>query len=197
MPLESPPTRAPRSWHIELRYALIVITIYVGILALAGSQTRVPDPAMLGSASVRLQPLTTPLQEATVQRTVYVPVYSSMYLGLNIKQHMVNLSSTVSVRNVSPRDPIVLQFVRYYDSAGIRVRDYIEQPAQLGPLASVEFVVTQADTIGGPGANFLVRWTGAADVDEPLIEAVMVGRSGNAGISFTSAGRNLKNAVMD
>jgi hypothetical protein len=29
-------------------------------------------------------------------------------------------------------------------------------------------------------------------VDEPLIEAVMLGQAGNAGISFTSAGRVVK-----
>ena len=46
-----------------------------------------------------------------------------------------------------------------------------------------------AGTAGGPGANFLVRWSGPVGVDEPLIEAVMVGRSANAGVSFTSVGR--------
>jgi len=30
-------------------------------------------------------------------------------------------------------------------------------------------------------------------MNEPLVEAVMVGQTGNAGISFTSAGRVLKN----
>ena len=61
-------------------------------------------------------------------------------------------------------------------------------------LASVEFVIRRSDVAGGPGANFLIAWRGPAGVDEPLIEAVMVGQSGNAGISFTSAGRTLKTA---
>jgi hypothetical protein len=34
---------------------------------------------------------------------------------------------------------------------------------------------------------------GQSDVDEPLMEAVMIGQSGNAGISFTSGSRVVKN----
>jgi hypothetical protein len=86
-----------------------------------------------------------------------------------------------------------LNFVRYYDSVGKHVRDYVSTPSELGPLATVEFVIQQMDVAGGPGANFLVQWAGPTDIDEPLVEAVMVGQSGTAGISFTSVGRVVKN----
>jgi hypothetical protein len=133
------------------------------------------DPASQGSQAVRLTPVSTPLTGPTVKRTVYVPVYSSIYLGLDIRQQMVELGVTVSVRNVSPQHKLVLQSVSYYDSAGVKVRDYVPAPAELPPLASVEFVVQRNDTAGGPGANFLVEWIGPEDVDEPLVEAVMIG----------------------
>jgi hypothetical protein len=120
---------------------------------------------------------------------VYVPVYSSIYTGLNIKKTLIDLAATVSVRNVSTRHPLVLEVVRYYDSSGKAIRDYIDRPSELAPLATVEFVIQRADATGGPGANFMIEWKGAADMDEPLVEAVMIGQSGNAGISFTSAGR--------
>jgi hypothetical protein len=125
-----------------------------------------------------------------------VPVYSSIYLGLNTKKTMVDLAATVSVRNVSSSHPIVLDVVRYYDSAGKPVRDYIKGPSELAPLATVEFVILRADAAGGPGANFLIHWKGPEEVDEPIVEAVMVGESGNgnAGISFTSAGRYVSEA---
>ena len=71
--------------------------------------------------------------------------------------------------------------------------EYVKAPAELGPLSSADFVIQRVDTSGRPGANFLVQWVGPADVDEPLIEAVMIGQSGNAGISFTSSGRVIKN----
>jgi hypothetical protein len=126
--------------------------------------------------------------------TVYGPVNSSLSLGLN-KQQMVGLAATVSVRNVSTVHPIVIDWVRYYDSAGRRIRDYVDKPSALPPLGSVEFVIQRSDATGGPGANFLIHWKGPANVDEPLIEAIMLGQSGNAGISFTSPGRVVKSEL--
>jgi hypothetical protein len=68
-----------------------------------------------------------------------------------------------------------------------------DEVAGLVALASVEFVVKEADTAGGPGADFLVKWSGLSGADEPSIEAVMLGRNTNAGISFTSVGRVITN----
>jgi hypothetical protein len=109
-----------------------------------------------------------------------------------IKQPLVELAATVSVRNVSTAHSIVIDWLRYYDSTGKRVRDYLEKPSALPPLGSVEFVIQRSDSAGGPGANFLIHWNGPAGVDEPLIEAVMLGQTGGAGISFTSPGRAVK-----
>jgi hypothetical protein len=85
---------------------------------------------------------------------VYVPVYSSISVGLDIRQKMIDLAATVSVRNVSPRYPIVLNFVRYYDSAGTLVREYIKQPAELGPRATVEFVIQRPERQTGRAPTF-------------------------------------------
>jgi hypothetical protein len=168
--------------------------VLFGGCATVACDRRGAEHASAGSAAERLQPLTTPPPASGVmRRTVYVPIYSSLYLGRDIKNDMVQLTSTLSVRNVSPRFPVVIESVRYYDSHGSLIRDHLTKPAELAALASVEFVVKEADTTGGPGANFLVKWSGPSGVDEPLIEAVMLGRSANAGISFTSAGRVITN----
>ena len=146
------------------------------------------------SASERLQPAPASPTASTDGTTVYVPVYSSLYLGVSTRQRTVELAATVSVRNTSSMHPITLQWVRYYDSSGKHVRDYLDKPSALPPLGSVEFVIQRADAAGGPGANFLIRWDGPANIDEPLIEAVMFGQSGNAGVSFTSRGQVVKSA---
>jgi hypothetical protein len=169
------------------------IVALLGLFAVLAYNRRSAEPASLGSAAERLQPITIATGSGVVRRTVYVPIYSSLYLGRDIKHDMVQLTSTLSVRNVSPRYPVVIEFVRYYDSHGRPVRDHLPKPAELAALASVEFVVGEADTTGGPGANFLVKWSGPSGVDDPLIEAVMVGRSANVGISFTSVGRVVTN----
>lgn len=168
----------------------VVLAGSLVLLACSGTSTESPTQ---GSATLHLKPRSAPLPEPTIRRTVYVPVYSSIYLGLDVRKKTIELAATVSIRNVSAQHPIVLNFVRYYDSGGRLVREYLANPSELGPLASVEFVIDRADTSGGPGANFLVQWVGHADVDDPLVEAVMIGQSGNAGISFTSAGRVVKN----
>jgi hypothetical protein len=178
---------------LDWRVLLTAVAIF-GIGLFLGSQFAAPGPPVEGSASERLTPVSSSPTGDRTARTVYVPVYSSIYLGLNIKKTMVDLAATVSVRNVSARHPLVLEVVRYYDSAGKPVRDYIAAPSELQPLATVEFVIQRADATGGPGANFLIHWKGPSDIDEPLIEAVMVGQSGNAGISFTSPGRNVTEA---
>jgi hypothetical protein len=178
------------------RLAIIVgAVLAVGVPGLSGCRRQ--DRSAERAVTVRLSPAGSPLPPDTVRHTVYVPVYSALYLGLYVKRDTVDLSATVSVRNVSPRSPIVIEFARYYDSAGRHVRDYIDVPSELPPLATVEFVVFRDDAAGGPGANFLIGWAGALDVDGPLIEAVMVGQTGNAGISFTSQGRTVSNSQSD
>jgi hypothetical protein len=119
-------------------------------------------------------------------------VYSSIYWGLDTKQNLVDLAVTLSVRNTSRRYPLIIRSVKYHDSAGAAIREYVPEAAELPALASVEFVVQQRDTAGGPGANFLVEWAGSPNMNTPVIEAVMVGQTGNAGISFTSGGHPLQ-----
>ncbi len=170
----------------------LIAIVCLGLFMLGCS--RAPEaPHQFGSAASQLTPLDTPLAGPLVHRTVYVPIYSSLYEGIN--RNTVELSATVSVRNVSGQHPLVLNSVRYYDSRGKKVRDYLDHPAKLGSLASVEFVIQREDTTGGPGANLLVEWSGAADIDEPILEAVMFGQVGAVGISFTSPGRTLKNST--
>jgi hypothetical protein len=181
------------SWQVDVRLVVLAFAVLVGLFVAFEYNHRAGAPASAGSAAERLQPLTTPASHDGIRRTVYVPVYSSVYLGRENRRGLVQLTATLSVRNVSPRHPIVIESVHYYDSHGRPVREHLAKPAELAALASVEFVVEEADTTGGPGANFLVKWSGPAGVDEPLIEAVMLGQSGSAGISFTSVGRTVAN----
>ena len=150
------------------------------------------DPAAVSRAAARLKPLSQPLPADFVPRRVYVSVYSSIYLGLASEALMVNLAATVSVRNVSAEHPLILTHARYYDSAGRAVRDYVTEPGEVAPMATVEYVVKRDDTSGGPGANFVIEWAGPKDMDEPIVEAVMIGQSGHAGFSFISAGKSVQ-----
>jgi len=178
----------------EVGWAGIAFAILLfGAGLMLGSYRHAGEP-IHSTVGERLQPTANVPSESATDGTIYVPVYSTLYLGVPNRANTVDLAATVSVRNVSSVHPITLDWVRYYDSVGKPVREYLDKPSTLPPMGSVEFVIQRSDIAGGPGANFLIHWQAPAVVDEPLIEAVMVGQSGNTGISFVSRGRALKPA---
>jgi hypothetical protein len=120
-------------------------------------------------------------------QTVYVPIYSHIYSGL--KGRPFNLAATLSIRNTDPKLPISLVSVTFYDSEGKLVKEYLEKSVELKAMASTRYILTEADTGGGSGANFLVKWTSKTKVNPPLIEGVMIGTRSGQGISFVSRGQ--------
>jgi hypothetical protein len=120
-------------------------------------------------------------------QTLYVPVYSHIYSG--DRERPVYLAVTVSIRNTDPSHAIRLSTVDYFDSAGKLVRHYLEKPVDLGPLASIRYIVGESDKTGGSGANFIVGWTSAVTVSPPIVEGIMISTASQLGISFTSRGQ--------
>jgi hypothetical protein len=182
-------------WQIGWQGLVLAVLLFGGGLFL-GSYRNTDDP-IHSSASERLLPAPAGARGSADGTIVYVPVYSSLYLGVRTRAQTVDLAATVSVRNTSSLHPITLRWVRYYDSSGKQVRAYLDKPSVLPPLGTVEFVIQRADTAGGPGANFLIRWEGPENIDQPLIEAVMLGQSGNAGVSFSSRGQVVNSAPRE
>ena len=121
-------------------------------------------------------------------QTVYVPVYSHIF---SEGGQAYLLEATLSIRNSDPNQQITIESVRYYDTKGQLVEDFIEGSVALGPLETTSFLVEKSDARGGSGANFIVVWNAVEPVYEPIIEAVMVGAAGVHGISFVSPGRPL------
>lgn len=125
-------------------------------------------------------------------QVVYVPAYSHIY-HQDGKPH--RLTITMSVRNTSDENDIVVRSVRYFDTKGKEVKSYLKQPVTLGPLGTTEILVERDDVTGGSGANFLVDWVAANPVPEPIIEAVMIDTTGTQGISFARSGRVIREVV--
>jgi hypothetical protein len=124
-------------------------------------------------------------------QTIYVPIYSHIYY--ENQKNVFDLSATLSIRNTDLTHAIIVTSVRYYDTTGKLVKQYLEQPVELGSLASMDFVVERTDTSGGSGANFIVEWIAQKTVSEPVVEAVMISAVSNQGISFISSGKVIKN----
>jgi hypothetical protein len=129
--------------------------------------------------------------EKAVRQTIYVPVYSHIYFGGTGSKgrRRFPLAVTLSIRSTDLHKPLMVTSVRYYDTAGQFLQEYVKQPLRLGPLASTEVFVEERDMRGGVGANFIVEWSAAEPVTAPLVEAVMIGTAVTQGISFLSPGR--------
>jgi len=122
-------------------------------------------------------------------QTIYVPLYSHIFFGDTTVPF--NLTGTLSIRNTDMHHAILILSATYYDSSGKPVREYLPNPVLLAPLASTNCIVPESDSAGGFGASFIVKWRSAAPVNTPILEAVMIGTSGQQGISFISRGQAL------
>ncbi len=123
-------------------------------------------------------------------QTLYVPVYSHIYH--HNRQEIFELAVTLSIRNTDLTNPIIVTSVRYHNSEGKLVKQYLERPIQLDALASTDFFINRNDTSGGLGANFIVEWVAQTEISEPIVEAVMIGTDFQQGISFISPSKVIK-----
>ncbi len=124
-------------------------------------------------------------------QTVYVPIYSHIYSG--VKARPFDLAATLSIRNTNLKSAITLVSVKYYDSEGKLVKDYLEKPISINALATMRYIITEDDRAGGSGANFIVIWKSEQPVNPPIIEGVMIGTHSGQGISFVSRGQVIAN----
>jgi hypothetical protein len=130
-----------------------------------------------------------------VHQAAYVPVYSHIYYDGG-RPYL--LEATLSVRNVDPREPIYLSVADYYDTDGKLSKKMLDRLIKLEPLQTIELLIERHDSSGGSGANFIIEWHAAdRSVHAPLIEAVMVGRSGTNAISFVRKSEPLPEWVAD
>lgn len=165
-----------------MRLTLLLLLLAACESPQADEAARQPEPpASVSPADV------VEVDSVGIGQTIYVPVYSHIYY--HDDRRVINLAATLSVRNTDRSRPITIRSVRYYDSAGVLVRTYLNEPLRLPPLASKDYVVEEDDTSGGSGANFIVEWSAAAPVTDPVVEAVMISAASSQGISFVSAGR--------
>lgn len=124
-------------------------------------------------------------REVLVGQTVYVPLYSHIYQG---QGERLLLAGTLSIRNTDADHTLTISAVKYYDTEGKLLRNYLTGPLKLKPMGSTDFLVKETDVSGGSGANFIVEWVSDEPVHEPIIEAVMVGRKGGGVTAFVRPG---------
>ena len=167
-------------------YRIICLALAL-IFLTACTASEMPPPPIISSPKV-----VTLAQnfQAAIGQTIYVPIYSHIYY--ENRQKYFDLAATLSIRNTDLTSPMIVTAVRYYDTNGKLIRQYIEKPIQLNAIASTDFIVNRNDTSGGSGANFIVEWVAKTEISEPIVEAVMIGSALQQGISWISPGRVIK-----
>ncbi|PSR18036.1 hypothetical protein C8255_09390 [filamentous cyanobacterium CCP3] len=172
-----------------------LLGVALALLSACAAQTTANSPAPSVSTQQRFagRPGVTVLAAADAPatpvqgQTLYVPVYAEIFDA--DQDRTFQLTATLSLRNTDRDQPIVITTLDYYNSGGDRVVAYLDQPIQLGPLASTEVVIDRNDVAGGVGANFIVQWQSAAAVSDPVVEAVMISSVSQQGMSFVSPAR--------
>jgi hypothetical protein len=124
------------------------------------------------------------------EQTVYVSAYPHVFMGP--KGNIFDLAITLLIRNTDLKSQISVTSIDYYDTKGTLTRKYLNAPLTILPMASSHIIITEKDTSGGIGSNFIVRWKSDREVNAPVIEAVMIGGKSGQGISFVSEGREIR-----
>ena len=123
-------------------------------------------------------------------QSVYVPIYSSIHN--RHEGELLDLSGTLSLRNTSLKEKIIVHAIDYYDTNGKKLKSFIDRSFSLGEMSSKEYVIPSKDLSGGVGANFIVTWDAEKKVSTPVIEAIMVGEFGTKAFAFRSEGREIE-----
>ena len=148
-----------------LFYATVAVIVLTSCTSAENQSQSVADIDRV-NPSVKVVTLDKNFKEVMGQ-TIYVPIYS--YIYHDDRKQTYNLTATLSIRNTDQTLPIVVTSVRYNDSSGKLVRQYLERPTQLSALASTNFVIDSTDVSGGIGANFIVEWVVQTEVSLPIV----------------------------
>ena len=115
------------------------------------------------------------------KKKFYVPVYSHLFLSQN---KYTRLSISLSIRNSDQEKDLYIESVDYYNTQGELVKKYLSQPHILKPMASIDYFVSLEDMSGGHGAKFLVNVASKDKTTLPIIQAVMLNKSGSSNLCF-------------
>ena len=127
------------------------------------------------------------LPDMVIHKDIYVPAYSNLYYESDVRKTYFTV--ILSLRNINFTDSIYFDKIEFYDSEGKLLREFIKKILVLRPMESIEYIVESTDKKGGPGANFVISYSGRPNLkNPPYIEAVMLGDIDGYGFSFSSPG---------
>lgn len=130
------------------------------------------------------------LPDSAITGSTYLSVYSEIYS--RTQKSTIDLTATVSIRNINESDTIYLTEAKYFNTKGDLIRSYFNTPIYVEPLETIEIIIDQDDQEGGSGANFVFDWVVPQTAHDPFFEGVMISTYGQQGLSFTTRGVRIK-----
>lgn len=136
-------------------------------------------------------------EELSNGQTLYLPIYSHIWHGdlvSQVKSPMKKqVSALVSIRNTNLKTPMRVVSARYYSTDGKLLKEYLPKPAEIGAMGTLELFVERKETEGGSGANFIIQWEAATQINPPVVEAVHADiRGGAPALSFITTARAIR-----
>lgn len=151
-------------------------------------ETDTEEATLDGPLPAVLQPLPEPVPEFSKAGSVYVPMYSGLYVGG--QRSLTNLSATLSLRNTSADQSLVVTSIKYFNGRGESVADLLDAPRLMAPRTTAEVYIDQNKSNEDPVTGIVIGWGAGQSIAPPLVEAVIVGSYGIKSISFVSRGEN-------
>ena len=148
----------------------------------AAETTSINEPIEINDEVVSLDDV-----EVVTGQTIFVPAYSEIFF--EDTERTWDFAVTLAVHNTDLDESIILKSVRYYDTNGQLVKDFLAEPIRLDKLVTRGYLVGRSDNRGGIGANFVVEWVADTDVTAPVVEAVLISATGTQGLSLITPGR--------
>ena len=166
--------------------------ISIVLISLFACDLKDPNQTISGENILEKHEVKKPIDTTQIEYTdtIYVPVYSNIYIHSNNPSNL--LVATLSIRNTSLADNLYVTSIDYFNTKGDLVRNFIENDIVLKPMETIDYVIERDDDTGGSGANFIVTLAANSKHINPIVQAVMIGNSGNRGISFITEGVSIK-----
>ena len=171
---------------------LFFIGLMMTLLLLAAcnsqrSETESSESFVSGSVAVEDEVVSLDDIEVVTGQTIYVPAYSEIFF--EDTDRTWDFAVTLAVHNTNLDKPIIVKSVKYYDTNGQLVKEFLPEPIRLDKLVTRGYLVGRSDNRGGIGANFVVEWVADAEVTPPVVEAVLISAAGTQGLSLITPGR--------
>lgn len=167
---------------------LLIKSLFIFLLLLSCNKEK--KPITIEKVDWVKHEIKLPLSNSLETGKTYLSIYPQIYSFSKNKTH--DLTTLVSLRNVSETDTIFMSRADYFNTHGDKIESYISKSIYLKPLETIEIVIEENDSKGGTGSNFIFEWHKERTSNDPLFEAIMSSTMAQQGLSFTTQGVRIK-----